>query len=454
MAYEEKHHFVPKNVNPHRYVKCLGNIFVSLLPENCDFDDFELRRYPTEVHFKRIKDRRLNTTAEMKKKMNSLYRRGTRILNRKFNSGSTSTSIRFDFTPEFARPMMNMIEVSCRIISLTEMNGFSFNYNLQRMGSIQFKGELQTVINDLLERCKTELNEVHFENVVGMYPSAAYIPEHKVGCPWECMKIHEHTKKTNHQFFTEYSSNKPICFHKRQLLGQGLIPYVALDDKADEEKENEDPIIDNNEEDETFIFDNMFEDNEGNLAGIRKKKIRYDELNFLNIVDRDAVTALMSCSLSHVGINAKTITLYLKCSNNQAIYCTNATSSSEIPNASKFVMDYCYENPKIQNYLVEKHNIPRKAFEDYDDDDSDNDNNDDDDDDDNDNDEDDDFEKKTIIRKRERKDSQKKTFKKQKKIEKKKEKEEEEEEEIELEREADDDNDDYLHHQAQIINDL
>ena len=350
--------FHPTSVNRFRYTSYLANAVVALIPEpRGDLTNVQLLSHPPDLNSRRIRDKRFKVTAQFKQKLEELYKKDTKILQRRPSLvNSNNNQPKYDFTKEFKAPVLNFVEVTCRIIT----NDFGGKgYNLSRIGTIMFKGEMREIISDLQERCRKELNEKHFETVVGAYPSAAYVREHKViCCPWRCGEIHDAVKDEYPEYFKEYCHQHPICFHKRQLLGQGLVPYIARPEEENDDDDNEC---------EVFIFDNMFEDKSGDLAGIKKDAINYHDPNFLTIVDRDACTALMTVSLDYVGISGNNLSIYFSCNNSKVIYCTNSLRCNDIQSASDYLDQTCYTNKKLQNHLEQHHKIPKRVFE-FDDD--------------------------------------------------------------------------------------
>ena len=352
--------FHPTSLNRFKYTSYLADAVVALIPEpRGDLTNVQLLSHPPHLNSRRIRDKRFKVTAQFKRKLEALYKKDTKILQRRPSVlNSNNNQPKYDFTKEFKAPILNFVEVTCRIIT----NDFGGKgYNLSRIGTIMFKGEMRDIISDLQERCQKELNEKYVETVVGAYPSAAYVREHKcICCPWQCREIQLAAKHEYPDYFKEYHHQNPICFHKRQLLGQGLVPYIA-----EPVEENNDDGDDDNES-EVFIFDNMFEDRDGDLAGIKKDVINYDP-NFLTIVDRDACTALMTVSLDYVGISGNNLTIYFSCNNSKVIYCTNSLRCNDIQSASDYLDQTCYTNKKLQNHLEQHHKIPKRVFE-FDDD--------------------------------------------------------------------------------------
>ena len=343
--------FSPDMCPPQRHTKNLGNAVISLLKHRENLgNDFELLSHPPQTNFETIETKRKNTNKRVATKFDKLYNKGIQILTPK-PSSNLSHQIRYNFTEEFSKTNFNLIEVTCRLISQVETKD---SFNLARIGCITFKGKLKAIIDKLLEQCKQELNTKHNQNVIGSYLSATYIGEHKFGsCQWPCNKIQDIMKKKYEKYFSNHSSEKPVCFKKRQIIGQYLVPYIGKTNNNN---------IDDDDENETFIFDGMFVDGDGNLAGIKKDKIYYNDVYFLDIIDMDACTALMSFSLSHVGITSNHITIYLQNNGKHGIYCTNAMCASDIPNASDYLEQQCYSNISLQKYLETNHKIPRAIF--------------------------------------------------------------------------------------------
>ena len=209
-----------------------------------------------------------------------------------------------------------------------------------------FKGELKSIIDELLEKCKKELTETYRQKITEIKMAAMYIPEHNDNlCGWECVRLEKNIQKT-----PEYSSffnleennnsnyntrNKPLCYYKRQLIGQEIIPFVDDDDADDDGNNNGEGNLISCKQNE-HVFDNLFF-MKNELCGIKKHKIRFTP-NFLNTVDRDECSALLGFTLDYVGVTTDRMNLYLKpLSGDNPIYCTNVSSSKDLPKASKYL---------------------------------------------------------------------------------------------------------------------
>ena len=106
-----------------------------------------------------------------------------------------------------------------------------------------FKGELKSIIDELLEKCKKELTETHRQKITEIKTAAMYIPEHNDNlCGWEknIQKTPEYSSFFNlEENSSNYNTrNKPLCYYKRQLMGQEIIPFV--DDNDDDDDKNND----------------------------------------------------------------------------------------------------------------------------------------------------------------------------------------------------------------------
>ena len=116
-----------------------------------------------------------------------------------------------------------------------------------------------------------------------------------------------------------------------------------------------------------FLLDNLFFDGaHGELCGVKRENIKYKP-NFLNTVDSDDCTALISFSLHSVGKSQGGLNLYLKPLKDFPIYCTNIESVKKLPNAKQYLEEMMYntnDNNNICQNLREKfkRRIPTLVF--------------------------------------------------------------------------------------------
>ena len=259
--------------------------------------------------------------------------------------------------------------------SSSSSSSYSSSYNLSKIGNIVFKGELKSIIDELLEKCKKELTETYRQKITEIKTAAMYIPEHNDNlCGWEFVRLEKNIQKTPEysSFFNleENSSNyntrnKPLCYYKRQLIGQEIIPFV--DDNDDDDDNNNDNGEGNliSCKQNEHVFDNLFF-MKNELCGIKKHKIRFTP-NFLNTVDKDECSTLLGFTLDYIGVTTDRMNLYLKpLSGDNPIYCTNASSSKDLPKASKYLEEELFTNIDVVDILKKKHTIKiPKYIEEY-----------------------------------------------------------------------------------------
>ena len=460
------HHFIPDCINKFKYNEYIMKEINALIKEDPNY--INLHSYPpkykTNKSILSLRDLRSKQAKLLKVKFNQYYtaNENINILTQKksFGGGSSYEQIRYTFREELSNIYFKGVEVNCRLITQSKKND-NTSYNLSRIGSIEFKGEIKVLINDLLERCQKELIEKHSTPVPAILLSAAYIREHLRTCKWDCFGIQNYctTKNINrygHFFNNSTEKDKTICFYTRQLIGQGFFPYVKSEDESEnktddtyiknnnneevnnksdlkrknpisssqietnviengkkiriensekeietekgaEEKDKKIIIEDLNEkkdevknnikntnynnnynknnnsdcEDENeydllmcsnreYLFDNFFMSASGELMGINKCEISYDESNFLDIVDRDACTAIISFYLHQIGVTKSGLNLYLKI--DSPIYCTDVMRQNEIKNASDYLENLIYSKTEIQDILIKTHKLNPEIF--------------------------------------------------------------------------------------------
>ena len=337
----------------------------------------KLMNYPMEIKDNSVKKRRLGIIKYLKQELNNLYKKNERILIKKLNQ-KTSIQNKYAFTGKYRKILIKGLEVNCRMIT-TNMNQNASpssstitSYNLSRIANIIFKGDFQNIIDELMEKCKEELQSKFSEDVNEIKSAAMYIPQHNEStCGWKhnmCFNIDKNIKKlksyksffnnsnndisnNSHDFF--FDDFKPLCFYVRQLIGQELIPYVEdnNDDDDTHDDDNDECYISFKENE--YIFDNLFFDKK-ELLGIKKIEINHTP-NFLDTVNREDCTALISFSLDYIGVTNGRMNLYLKSLNDCPIYCTNVSSSNKLSNASNYLEEVLYNNKNVVEILEKKY---------------------------------------------------------------------------------------------------
>ena len=356
------------------YNKSLCNTINSLTDENEEKDDgifknfdLELQSYPKRNRAYKekflLKTRRNILSNTLEKCFAKLYAsKNCKILDMSKVPIAKSGQIRYTFTKKFSDMVIKGVEVNCRMIT-TVMNSANYSFNLSRIGNITFKGKFKKIFDELMINCKNEIEK--FDDQAYTIRSAAmYIRPHNENlCKWPCDEIEKFMKNecnflnsdnSNENNDNQFFDNKTcICFSSRQLIGQEIIPFIYDDDDNNEEEDNNEC----NDEDDllptkhNFLLDNLFFDsNDGELCGIKREHVKYKP-NFLNTVDSDDCTALISFTLQSVGKNAGGLNLYLKPVKNFPIYCTNIDSVNKLPNAKQYLEEIMYNdnNSILQN---------------------------------------------------------------------------------------------------------
>ena len=357
--------FQPTYIKQYSYVRTIGKIVKSLQK---DSDVFELEKYPEKKLGKpptTLKLRREELVASVNKKFQELYNRDdTNILDIKStpHAQKMSNQKKYTFTKEFRDTVFKSVEVNCRMITSNMNSSFSVNdnkYHTGRVGNISFKGPLKKTIDDVLLRCKTELEDRYKEKVGTINSTAAYVNDHK-GCPWQCEKMQKYIlnkKAADYEtFFANVNDQRStvlpsVCFYTRQLLGQGFLPFIAGKD------EDEDLLISMSDQ---FLLDNVCTLADGTMKGVYKNRVSFDHPNFLDTVDHEACTALISFTLSYIGVTQGGMNLYIKIL--PPIYCTDVTRECDLPNASDYLEGLCYEKSALQDHLVANYGIKRGVF--------------------------------------------------------------------------------------------
>ena len=278
----------------------LANKIVEMWIDNDD-DELKLLDYPKNLKDYKNKTRRHFIEQNFNSKLGKLYKKNIRILNLKPKMmTSNSLQNKYNFTDEFKKIIIKGIEVNCRMIttnilssgSSSSLSSSSFSYNLTRIANITFKGNMHNIINNLLEKCKIELQKIYCESVNEIKSIAMYVPLHNDSlCCWPCSQIEANIKKrdkykvffkssnnnnnnNNNNDNNYYSifdhSNKPLCYNTRQIIGQEIIPYVDNNDDDNDDNNNNDNDNDNSDDDdndEEYVFDNLFYKDE--LYGIK-----------------------------------------------------------------------------------------------------------------------------------------------------------------------------------------
>ena len=367
--------FIPTCINEWKYNKGLVSKITSLLPESFKKgDEVELLDFPPpeKCALTPIKQKRELVNKRLGEKLQTLYKdKDLKLLSLKRPTGNANVSAqeRYEFNTKISSIQISNVEVTCRMATSNAISMGNMTYKLSRIGSIKFKGEMKQIMETLLDKCVEELDMIKKGNVRERHPAALYAGDHSFHCPWPCGAIQEAMMEDKPEFFSNPTdsggflkipsntkSNK-LCFYKRQLIGQGFIPYIDRRGNIPPLRNEENDLVDNDEDDEQFIFDNMFIDHDGKLAGVMRSPIEVNAPNFLSTVDMTETTALLSFKLHFVGITQGGMNLYLKPSDNNVIYCTKSSMSNEIESASDFLENQLHTSEKIQKSL------PSKLFE-------------------------------------------------------------------------------------------
>ena len=332
--------------------------------------------YPSKIKDNTIKNRRLIMYEILENKLNTLYENESQIMEMKKTQMTTkSMQNKYYFTQKFRDIVINGLEVNCRMIT-TNQGQTNQSYNLTRIGGITFKGKFKDLIEKLMEKCKTEITTKYGEKINEIKSAVMYMSYHSSApfskCKWDCNAIERTIRKKPYynNFFKNQATNvtdigeknniyinnesNSLCYYDRQILGQSLIPFV-YDDNDDDDEESSNNIISSANDENTFIFDDMFMV-QNTIAGISIYPIRA-EPNFFDTVDRNACTALISFSLFYIGVTNGCMNLYLKCQPDRITYCTNVSSVRDIPKVSNYLIQQMYSNPQIIDILENRHKM-------------------------------------------------------------------------------------------------
>ena len=167
--------------------------------DNNKFNVNILSNVPLDYRKYKLKNRCIEMEKILKDTLQEFYNKGEDILNIKRPiPNSKSIQTKYSFTDKFSKIILKAVEVNCRMITTNMANqgGSISSYNLSRIGNITFKGEMKLIIDELMEKCKRELEEKFCHKITTIRNAAMYIPEHKdQTCGWRCVKLEENIKK-------------------------------------------------------------------------------------------------------------------------------------------------------------------------------------------------------------------------------------------------------------------
>ena len=373
--------FIPHDIKSNNYNYFRNHILnwiLTTIPEKNNSPQFYLKNSPKqkkENSYVTVRDRRLITEKNFGNFIKSnedqwLQRRHTLI------TQTSNNQIKYNFNDKISNAVIRGVEVNCRMITNSKLSGESKN-NLFRIGNITFKGQMKKIMDDILTRCKNELEEKHHEKDLITNGYAAYVNEHRPNtCLWPCEEIYKNLQNKNryHKIISQsLDINKTPCFYTRQILGQGFYPFIYKEEEEEEDGGKEISRGGGEKEEreeidfltlpahQDYLLDNLMLDKSGNLIGIKEYRIPYNHCNFLDSVDFDACTALINFNLSYLGITQRGINIYLKL--HDICFCTNVTSEYALPNAKSYLENICYSNTSVQEYLVNKLKIDKSQFD-------------------------------------------------------------------------------------------
>ena len=336
----------------HDIVRLTLNLFEKKDNDEYGIEKYIVHRYPKNIEKNRIGYTRPSRVAKINEGLEKAYASGKKMLHKKATSNQNQE--RYAFNNDIKGILCKGIEVSCRMVTLTPEDK---KYKIFRIGDISFKGEMKNIIDKLIERSIRELVDRFQVSNTAILSTACYGPSHQMlNCELNCKKITQKTFNRHKGIFTRLAKPEngteekgldSVCYSKRQLLGQCTIPFIA---ESPDEEENDD---------EVFVFDNLFMNNDGTLSGINRPNIPLDGPNFFDTVDSLTCNALMTFNFMYVGVTRSGINLYLDTtSKNKTMYCTKANTHKELPeHASQYLEELCFSNPKLKNLLKEKKGI-------------------------------------------------------------------------------------------------
>lgn len=346
------HHFNMEALDAKKYRNEVVNKTLELIRERKDDEVYDVSNFyflshPERINPFRVKDRRKAVIQRVKEALQKCYDKKKPMF--RDDVGRSSYQERFFFSPSFRDIYVCGLEVECYMISSSGVKDQQRSYNVSRISHIQFKGEMADIMMDLHDRCKEEI-QTRFRKVVGeVFEPAAYPPEHKKGiCKWPCERMEEASYKRFSQFF-DYKpdeKSKKVCFSHRQVIGYDIMPYIVRSDEDDE------ATVDNT----TYVFDNMFI-NKGELLGLEIPVEDIKRTNFLDTVDRERCSAIISFKLSHVGVGDKGgMTIYLTMSNSKT-YCALSYSDRNITSCSEYLENQALYDKGMQGIIKTRKGI-------------------------------------------------------------------------------------------------
>lgn len=321
-----------------------------------NINNYKVLRYPRELEDYRIYNRRKAFIPILKDKLKELYDKEDAILQpAKTQSGQIQR--KYYFTPSFRNIRFKWIESTCYIVTSIKATETKISYNISRVGDVRFKGELQDIITNLVEKCKEELLAKYEKNINTINSTAFYVSDHKNygGCTWNCEQILKTCHKPDRakHILDNVTNNvvPRVCFRTRQVVGQSIIPYIG-----EEIEKSKELLEDSINDDESFVFDNFFVNKNDTLAGIKKDTVKLDDINFLDLVDNSSCNALLNFNLSYIGVTTSGMNLYLT-PTDSIVYCTKANNQNDILNASKFLEHQTFNNESLRNLIEKKKDI-------------------------------------------------------------------------------------------------
>ena len=338
----------------------LVNKTLELVRERKDDDDvydvsnFYFLSHPEKINKNSLKLRRQIVTRTLKERLQELYDKEEENIFIAQMTSSKNHQDKFILNPYFKAIHVAGVEVNCSMVSSNENK-----YNVSKVNRIQFKGEMANIMTEFQNRCKREIESTFKRTVNDIFQPAAYAKEHnEIACKWPCEQILQACAgKFSHLLDSMDSKERSkICFYNRQVIGQGIIPYIARPNETDDDQDQDEGIM-NCVNTSSFVFDNMFMDNKCDIMGIDQPVVNLTGTNFLDTEGRERCSALMSFNLSHVGITSNGgMTLYLNTGHTK-MYCTMAHSDSDITSCSEYLENEALHDKDIQSIIKTRKGI-------------------------------------------------------------------------------------------------
>ena len=300
-----------------------------------DVSKFYFLSHPEKIKENRLKLRRRVVTRTLKEQLQEFYdKEGEPLFIAQMN---LSYEDRFILNPYLKAIHLAGVEVNCSMVSSNENK-----YNVFKVDSIQFKGEMANIMTEFQTRCKREIESTFNRTVTDILQPATYVKKHNdIECKWWCDETLTRCLMADmfEDIFKCTRWEDRICFYNRQMIGQCMVPYIARPNETDDDQD----------QDEGFVFDNMFMDNKCDIMGIDQPCVNFAGTNFL--YGRERCSALMSFNLSYVGITSNGgMTLYLNIGDTK-IYCTMADSDRDITSCSEYLETAALHDKAIQRII-------------------------------------------------------------------------------------------------------